>query len=52
MNMVKLGTVSRSLKIYSLLGNPLKYRAGGLTRYTLCVQLHKIKFIQDVAMTI
>jgi hypothetical protein len=37
MNMAKLGTVSRSLKIYSLLGNPLESRAGGLMRYTLCV---------------
>jgi hypothetical protein len=37
MNMVKLGTVSRSLKISASLGNPRQQRAVDLLWYTLCV---------------
>lgn len=37
MNMAKLGTVSRAGNYFSTPGNPRKQRAGGMTRYTLCV---------------
>jgi hypothetical protein len=36
MNMVKLGTVSAAGNYFHLTGNPRKYRACGVTRYTLC----------------
>lgn len=37
MNMQKLGIVSRAGNYFSTLENPHKQRAGGMTRYTLCV---------------
>jgi hypothetical protein len=36
MNMAKLGTVSAVGNYFHLTGNPRKYRACGMTRYTLC----------------
>lgn len=37
MNMAKLGTVAQSKFGQVKIANPRKYKAGGITRYTLCV---------------
>lgn len=37
MNMAKLGTVSAAGNYFHSTGNPRKYRAGSVTRYTLYV---------------
>lgn len=39
MNMAKLGIVLAAGNYFHSAGNPRKYRAGGMTRYTLCVFL-------------
>jgi len=36
-NMAKLGTVSAAGNYFHSFGNQRKQRAGGMTRYTLCV---------------